>query len=259
MILVDGIESASIPADDPGLLLGWTAFDTLRCYGGVPFRLEQHLERLAASAARLALKPPDLSAIREEITRAAGPDDRVRITLTAGGHRVVDCAPVPPGTSGRDVTVQRMQFEPPASLPGTVKHGSRLAWTLAARQAGVDEVLLVDRSGHVLEASRSSVLAVGRDGVWVPPEDGRQLASVTRQAMLDAAEGVGLPVRIAPLHASLPTAELYLASTLKELSPVVSVDGEPRAGRGPIGTALHAAFRQLVQRECGSQGAAATS
>jgi hypothetical protein len=77
--------------------------------------------------------------------------------------------------------------------------------------------------------------------------------------MLDAAEAVGLPVRVAPMPASLPTAELYLASTLKELSPVVSVDGEPRPGRGPVGTALHAAFRKLVQQECSDQGAAATS
>ncbi len=261
MILVDGIESASIPADDPGLLLGWTAFDTLRCYGGSPFRLTSHLDRLDASARVLGLEAPDRAVLKEEVARVcqgAGPDHRVRITLTGGGHRIVDGAPIPPGTTGRDVTVHRVAFEPPESLPGTVKHGSRLAWALAARRAGVDEVLLIDPSGHVLEASRSSVIAVGQDGIQVAPLDGHQLASVTRQALLEAAREAGLPVTIRRLSGSLEVAELYLASTLKELSPVVAVDGEVRPGRGPVGAVLHEAFRALVRREC-AQGAAATS
>ncbi len=253
MILVDGIESGVIPADDPGLLYGWTAFETLRCYGGVPFRLEQHLDRLAATCPVLALEMPDRQTLRDEVARVSGPDHRVRITLTAGGRRIVDGAPIPEGTVGRDVTVARLAFEPPQALPGSTKHGSRLAWMLAARNAGVDEVLLVDRSGHVLEANRSAVLAVAEGGLWLPPLDGRQLASVTRGAMREAAAAVGLPVREAPLPAALPVDELYLASTLKELSPVIAVDGVSGPGRGPVGTALHAAFRRLV-----AQGAAAT-
>ncbi len=257
MILVDGRASATIPADDPGLLLGWTAFDTLRCYGGVPFRLQAHLARLAASAVALDLTVPPAPLLTAEVARVAGPDHRIRITLTRGGRRIVDGAPIPPGTVGRHVSVARLSFEPPASLPGTVKHGSRLAWSLAARRAGVDEVLLVDRQGHVLEASRSCVMAVADGTLWTPPLDGRQLGSVTRAAMLDAAADAGLAVRQAPLPAALAVTELYLASTLKELSPVVQLDGAPGPGSGPVGAALHRAFRARVLRET-AQGAAAT-
>ena len=44
-------------ADDEALLRGRAAFETLRVYGGRPFRLEAHLDRLEASSARIGLAP----------------------------------------------------------------------------------------------------------------------------------------------------------------------------------------------------------
>ena len=52
--LVDPLEPV-IRADDEGLLRGRAAFETLRVYGGRPFRLEEHLDRLTASAASIDL------------------------------------------------------------------------------------------------------------------------------------------------------------------------------------------------------------
>ena len=40
-------------ADDEALLRGRAAFETLRVYGGKPFRLADHLARMQASAERL--------------------------------------------------------------------------------------------------------------------------------------------------------------------------------------------------------------
>src|SRR5207237_8682243 len=45
-------------ADDEGVLRGRSVFETLRVYGGTPFRLDAHLDRLGASAARLRLPEP---------------------------------------------------------------------------------------------------------------------------------------------------------------------------------------------------------
>ena len=47
-------DSALIAADDEGFALGRGAFDTLRIYGGRPFRLAEHLDRLAGSVERLS-------------------------------------------------------------------------------------------------------------------------------------------------------------------------------------------------------------
>ena len=40
-------------ADDEGVLRGRAVFETIRVYDGRPFRLDTHLDRLAASAVRL--------------------------------------------------------------------------------------------------------------------------------------------------------------------------------------------------------------
>ena len=39
-------------ADDEALLRGRAAFETIRVYGGKPFQLAEHLDRLAGSAER---------------------------------------------------------------------------------------------------------------------------------------------------------------------------------------------------------------
>ena len=51
-------------ADDEALLRGRAAFETLRVYGGRPFRLAEHLARLATSAERLGLPPVDAASSR---------------------------------------------------------------------------------------------------------------------------------------------------------------------------------------------------
>ena len=52
--LVDPTEPV-IRADDEGLLRGRAAFETLRVYGGRPFRLEAHLDRLDGFGASIGL------------------------------------------------------------------------------------------------------------------------------------------------------------------------------------------------------------
>ena len=51
--LVDPAEPA-VHADDEAVLRGRAAFETVRVYGGLPFRLEAHLARLAARASASA-------------------------------------------------------------------------------------------------------------------------------------------------------------------------------------------------------------
>ena len=48
-----------VAADDEGFARGRAAFETLRVYGGRPFRLAEHLDRLVASARMLDLPEPD--------------------------------------------------------------------------------------------------------------------------------------------------------------------------------------------------------
>src|SRR5262252_2257792 len=80
---------AAVPILDHGLLYGDGIFEGIRFYGGVPFRLDAHLVRLARSAAALALPLPWR---REEIVEAVGavigatgaPDGYIRLIVTRG-------------------------------------------------------------------------------------------------------------------------------------------------------------------------------
>ena len=75
-------------ADDEGFLRGRGAFETLRVYGGRPFRLEDHIARLQASGGRLGLPPLDASeiaALGVQALGAAGVDDAfLRFYATPG-------------------------------------------------------------------------------------------------------------------------------------------------------------------------------
>ena len=96
--------------------------------------------------------------------------------------------------------------------------------------------------GDWTEANRSNVFVV-RDGiVLTPPDDGRILQGVTRDGLIEAGRAAGIPIHETPVAAG-PCDELYLCSTLKELSPVIALDGSPSAGAGPVGTRLLAAFQ----------------
>jgi 4-amino-4-deoxychorismate lyase len=67
-------------ADDEALVRGRAAFETLRVYSGQPFRLAEHLERLARSAERIGLPPVnhlELHDLAAQALTAAGARDAV--------------------------------------------------------------------------------------------------------------------------------------------------------------------------------------
>jgi branched-chain amino acid aminotransferase len=240
-VWVDGVEGAGVPADDPGLTEGLGVFETMRTYHGVPWRLDVHLARLKASADFCGIRwHPELAG---ELVAAAYAECRLHAILTEGGHRVVRVGPLDLSRVGKPVRLVTREWVPPAWLPGRVKHTSRAAWVLAARHAGVDEVLWsVD--GEWTEASRSNLFVVRGGVILTPPDDGRILQGVTRDSLIEAARAAGLPLREEPVPVG-PCDEMYLSGTLKELAPVASLDGLAGPGEGPVGKALLDAFRAI--------------
>ncbi len=245
--LVDGVlaENGRVAVDqDDGLFLGHGAFETLRTYGGSLFGLEAHLERLIGSCAALGIRCPDEDAVVAELYAAAdtvGPNAMVRIIVTEAGSRIVRAAPIPETPSPFRVATRC--FVPPDWLDGTVKHVSRAFSRLAVSSAGVDEVLWTDGEGNLLEGTRSNIMAVRAGALVTPPADGRILAGVTREAMIDAALELGIDVLVEEMPVDGQYDELYVCSTLKELTGVAEMDGRPAAGCGAIGADVLKAFR----------------
>ena len=220
---------------DPALTLGLSVFETLYAEGGRARALERHLRRLAGSAELLGAPPPDLGAVGEELraaaARAAGPC-ALRYTLSLSGASWLAARPLDPVAAAAPRAVAPICAPPSPFLPRTAKHSSRAEWRLAARALGVDEALLCDVGGEVLEADQSSVFVL-REGCLVsPPDDGRRLRGVARAALLEAARALSVPVLVEPLTLRAPREALLLTSALKGVTHARRVSCPAEEGGG---------------------------
>jgi branched-subunit amino acid aminotransferase/4-amino-4-deoxychorismate lyase len=246
-------EAYVVSGEDAGLMRGHAVFETLRTRHGQLFRGPHHVLRLLGSAGALGIETAGhrtlLAELQDAVRGYDGPA-KVNIVLTGGGRRLVRVSPLDERRLGAPIRVATRSWEPPPWLDGRSKHCSRALNEAAVRHAGVDEVFWLGRDGTITEATRSNVFAVVAGELLTPPDDGRILAGVTRAALMEAAKDAGLVVREALLLPSADFEELYASSTLKDLAPVIEMDGRALPGLGPVGARLQGAFRALMDREC---------
>jgi branched-chain amino acid aminotransferase len=242
---------ARIPATDEGLIRGDGVFEVMRVYSGQPFALEEHMARLERSAENLRL-PADLEAVRVDVERLldrAGPGpphELLRIVLTRGGRRLLLTEPMPDVPAR--VRACSITYSPTRILDG-VKSLSYAANMLAgrlAREQGCDEALLLTPHGRVLEAPTSSVFWV-RDGeLLTPPLGDHILASITRAIVLEVAGGREAPCRREDLYAA---DEVFLASTVREVQPLSSLDDHAFSEQTPVSDRIaEAVTRHIADR-----------
>jgi branched-chain amino acid aminotransferase len=282
LVFLDGVrhsaETASVSVFDRGFLYGDSVFETLRTYGKKPFALDEHLARLERSAGRVLIQMPiERTAFAAEVAAALSAADHteslVRIMLTRGRGaslgldpglaltplRVLIVAPLTPVPAQKySQGIGTITHRAPRLADGTdaagAKVGNYLAAVLAtdaARRAGAEEALFVDPEGRVLEGSTSNVFAVIGGKLVTPPESLGILAGITRAYLMRVASGLGYTVDERPILASeLPRCEeLFISSSIREVLPVVSVDGHT-IGTGRPGTMtleLLEAFRKAAR------------
>jgi branched-subunit amino acid aminotransferase/4-amino-4-deoxychorismate lyase len=258
LAVVDGqvvpADEATIPVTDEGLLRGDGVFEVMRLYEGRPFAVEDHLRRMARSAANLRLEL-DLGAVRgdlDALLAAAGPVDAcVRLLVTRGGRRVglverlKDLAPT--------LALASVEYVPPRVLDGikSLSYGGNMLATRLAQERGADEALLVTPHGRVLEGPTSAFF-VSLDGetLVTPPLSDRVLDSITRRRLLAVLPGVR--EEVVTREEVGGAREAFLASTTREVQPVATVDGDPLpAAPGPLTTDAAQRFRTLVRSELG--------
>ena len=267
--LVDPAEPV-LRADDDALARGRAVFETLRVYGGRPFRLREHLERLERSAEAVGIPPPDVEQIRElafEALGAAGEQDvTLRLYWTPGPppenggepvalalvSRIPDWIEEVRERGQRLVSLQTPRRSAPWLLPGTksTSYAVHMAAEQEAKRRGADDALLVDERGIMLEGPVTNVWwRVGRM-LYTPSLDLGILAGVTRAALKQLGPDVGYAVTEGAydLDALVDAEEMFTSSSVREIMPVVEVDGR-RIGRGVPGGAareLQRALRRLA-------------
>jgi branched-chain amino acid aminotransferase len=254
---VDGAISetaeARIPPHDDGLLRGDGVFEVIRLYGGKPFALAEHLDRLERSAAAIEL-PVERSPFEREIgallERLGEHDGQLRLVVTRGARRLAFTEPLPP--RGETVSLATVTYAPSVILTGvkSLSYGANMQATRIAEGRGSDEALLVRSDGVLLEAPTSTIFFAGLDAALrTPAIDCGILQSITRArvvAELDVEEGEW------SLDDLAEATEAFLASTTREVQPVSAIDGRelPQAPGPQTGEAI-AAFSAALERELG--------
>lgn len=272
------VAEAAISPFDRGLLFGDGVFETMRTYGGRVFRFEQHLQRLARSMTALELNaavPADpLRRLIDELLAAEGlAEGRLRLTVTGGAFdgqiRLKRSGPptifafatplVSPKTDdyrqGIDLVISGFR-QPWASPLARIKTIHRLEYLMAREEAlrqGATDALILDDRGGLCEGTSSNLFLIERGTLVTPSLDSPILPGVTRDAVIESARSIGVPVeeRFIPLDELWTAAEVFVTATSWEVLPVRTVNGKvvgPGA-RGALTEKIHAAFRALVGAE----------
>ena len=252
------VDTPLLHADDEGVLRGRSVFETLRVYAGAPFKLDEHLARLAMSAERIHLPPPpraELAALTvEAIEAGAQADATLRLLWIAGRERsgapigLALVSTLPPDLDaqrarGLRLAVQRWS---PGALAGakTTSYAANMAAQDEAVRAGADDGLLVGTDDVVLEAPTSNVWFREGGRLLTPSLELPILAGVTRSTLHALAPALGYDVEEGtyPLARLLTADEVFLSASIREVMPVVAVD-DVEFSRGPAAAALQTALR----------------
>jgi len=268
-VLLDA-DAARISPFDHGVLVGDGVFETIRVYEGQPFAWRRHLDRLAHSAAGLAIALPDrgeLRAAADAVLRANQlTEARLRITVTGGlaplgserGESpptvlvaATEVRPHPPTTDVVIVPWVRNERGAVAGLK-TISYAENVRALAYARERGAGEAVFANTRDELCEATGSNVFLVRDDVVLTPPEESGCLLGVTRALVLELCAELGVRADESPLpiRALAAADEAFLTSTVREVQPITAVDGRRLARTpGEITRALANAFTDLVARD----------
>lgn len=266
-------DQAVLHADDTALQRGQAAFETVRVYGGRPFRLGEHLDRLAGSAERIGLPPvgrEELEKLAETALAAADTEECFMRLYWTGGREGLESptalamiSPLPSGYDelrARGIRLISLQLgldpEQRSSSPwllGGVKSTSyavNMAAEAEAHRRGADDALFLASDATVLEGPVTNVWWWADRTLYTPSLELGILAGVTRSQILESAAVLGYEIEEGryPLERLAVADEAFTSSSVREVMPVVELDQRPiGSGRpGPTARALQKALREAA-------------
>lgn len=252
-----------------------SVFEGIRVYGGQAFALEEHLERLAASAGMLGYGLPFstdelAAACRELLERQELRDGYLRplawrgsqsVSVPAAGCRVHVAIAAFPWPSyydeerrrqGLRLAIARWKRPSPETAPTASKTAGLYTIATMARDeanaAGFDDALMLDWRGYLAEATGANLFLV-MDGALHTPLADCFLDGITRRTVIGLARRRGIAVserHIAP--AELARAEAaFLTGTAVEVMPVGSVAEHRLDPSHRLVSGLAADYAELVR------------
>ena len=253
---LDGVTApaaeTSVPVTDEGFLRGDGAFEVVRVYGGVPFLLDEHLDRMEGSAANLrldgGLQRAEFEREAEELLSTRDPegfDGCLRLVQTRDGRRLLVTEPLP--QPPERLRCAFVTYAPTRVLDGvkSLSYAANMLCSRIARERGFDEALLVTPHGRVLEAPTSSLFWVdGAGRLCTPPLDDHILASITRAHLMELLD---VEERSVTKEELLEAQEAFIASTTREVHSISAIEEREFGDTGEVTRKAAAAFRAHVE------------
>ena len=270
-------EEAKVSVFDHGLLYGDGVFEGIRAYDGYVFKLDQHIDRLYASAHAIMIDIPltkaemsgailgtlrvnelESSYIRPVVTRGVG-DLGIDPRKCKGKPTVFvitkpwrSLFPEEVLKRGLKAIVASTRNKAIDSCPPNVKSLNYLANIMAkieANMVGADEAIMLDQNGFVAEGSADNIFIV-KDGRLLTPPTVTALPGITRDTVIELARKDGLDVSeeyfgVANLFVA---EECFITGTAAEIAPVVEISGRKiGSGKpGPITGRLRDLFHSIT-------------
>lgn len=244
---------AKVSVFDSSVQGGDAVWEGLRIYKGKVFSLNEHIDRLLASAKILAFanipsKEFIVNAIKQTLRANNFYDDaHIRLTLTRGekitsgmdprlnqfGCTLIVLAeykpPVYDNSQGVTLITAHTRRNSPMHIDSKIHHNNLINNILAkieANYCGADDGIMLDNLGFVAETNACNIFMVKGDTLLTPHADAC-LPGITRARVIALAKQLGIPV----VERNLSIAEFYVAhqvfttGTMGELTPVNMIDG----------------------------------
>lgn len=269
---------ASISIYDSALMFGDMVFEMTRSFNKVQFRMEEHIDRLYASAKYLRIDLEDvmskeqmLAAVNETIKvneEFFDEDDEHRIMIdvtrgllgiykgVVGSHEGINViiADFPLKwtvrnmgrlfDTGINAVIPSQRAIPASLIDPKAKNRSRIHYLMANMQVAAYEgdnnwALLLDTDNHIAEGTGDNFFMV-KDGVLLTPEPRNILKGISRQYVFELAEELGIEVRECNLdvYDLVNADEAFLTGTPFCMLPMTTLDRQP-IGKGVVGPIYH--------------------
>lgn len=269
------LSQAGISVLDRGFIFGDGIYEVVPVYWQKPFRMQEHLDRLDRSLAKIEIAQPftrqqwqsliaellavqpqrDFAMVYIQVTRGVAKRDHVFPNPPVKPTVFAMVSPMTRPTDAlRTQGVRAVSIEDMRWLHCDIKSVSLLGNVLAkqaAIKAGVDEVIQF-RDGFMTEGAACNVWVVQDGKVFGAPKDNQVLEGIRYGLFQELCDQCGLAFTLEPIerHRVVNADEIMVSSATREVVPVVEIDGKPvGTGKpGPVYGRLRQAYDDCLNR-----------
>jgi len=254
-------KDAKVSVFDHGFLYGDGAFEGIRAYNRLIFKLKDHIDRLYETLHTLMIdakmtKEEMSKAIIETLKKNNLSDAYIRVVVTRGEGDLgldprkcfgkpnviiiadkITLYPKELYNKGMEIiTVPTVRNNPEALNPllKSLNYLNNIFAKIEANNSGFMEAIMLDHQGYVAECTGDNIFII-KDDVLSTPSQGR-LRGITRGAVLELAAKIKMTALecLMTRHEVYTADECFLTGTAAEIIPVVKVDGR-KIGDGKPG------------------------